>query len=214
MTCWKAQIISDKSFKVSVCLKQVLCKGSCMQPYIWKYLVFSYLGFIPEKPVVLEDLLFLPRQYTPGCTGSQAGMVIQTWIHAFTFPFPANPRIDEDHERFPRLIADAECRHSRCVTPEGQLDHGLNSVPITQEILVLRREQRGCQQSYRLEKKLITVGCTCVTPLVQHQAWREMEVQEQGATENLLVWKGPDAAPKMLNQATKISQDTSECIEN
>ncbi|NXD03946.1 IL17F protein, partial [Certhia familiaris] len=83
---------------------------------------------------------------------------------------PWDYRIDEDHDRFPRLIADAECRHTLCVTPEGQLDHGLNSVPIMQEILVLRREQRGCQQSYRLEKKKITVGCTCVTPLVQHQA--------------------------------------------
>ncbi|NXD55762.1 IL17F protein, partial [Corvus moneduloides] len=83
---------------------------------------------------------------------------------------PWDYRIDEDHDRFPRLIADAECRHSRCVTPEGQLDHSLNSVPIKQEILVLRREQKGCQQSYRLEKKIITVGCTCVTPLIQHQA--------------------------------------------
>ncbi|NXO83752.1 IL17F protein, partial [Sitta europaea] len=83
---------------------------------------------------------------------------------------PWDYRIDEDHDRFPRLIADAECRHRRCLSPEGQLDHGLNAVPITQEILVLRREQRGCQQSYRLQKKIITVGCTCVTPLVQHQA--------------------------------------------
>ncbi|NWV59309.1 IL17F protein, partial [Malurus elegans] len=83
---------------------------------------------------------------------------------------PWDYRIDEDHDRFPRAIADAECRHSRCVTPEGQLDHSVNSVPIRQEILVLRREQRGCQQSYRLEKKIITVGCTCVTPLLQHQA--------------------------------------------
>ncbi|NXS12060.1 IL17F protein, partial [Neodrepanis coruscans] len=83
---------------------------------------------------------------------------------------PWDYRIDEDHNRFPQTIADAECRHSRCVNPEGELDHGLNSVPIMQEILVLRREQRGCQQSYRLEKKTITVGCTCVTPLIRHQA--------------------------------------------
>ncbi|KAL2306978.1 hypothetical protein Nmel_004927, partial [Mimus melanotis] len=83
---------------------------------------------------------------------------------------PWDYRIDEDHDRFPRLIADAECRHTLCVTPEGHLDHGLNSVPIQQEILVLRREHRDCQPSYRLEKKIIAVGCTCVTPLVQHQA--------------------------------------------
>ncbi|NXI72815.1 IL17F protein, partial [Anseranas semipalmata] len=83
---------------------------------------------------------------------------------------PWDYRIDEDHNRFPQVIADAECRHSRCVNLAGQLDHSLNSVPIKQEILVLRRELRGCHHSYRLEKKIITVGCTCVTPLIQHQA--------------------------------------------
>ncbi|NWS97551.1 IL17 protein, partial [Mionectes macconnelli] len=83
---------------------------------------------------------------------------------------PWDYRIDEDHNRFPRVIADAECRHLRCVNSNGELDHGLNSVPIMQEILVLRREQKGCQQSFRLEKKLITVGCTCVTPLTKPQA--------------------------------------------
>ncbi|NXP17318.1 IL17F protein, partial [Scytalopus superciliaris] len=82
---------------------------------------------------------------------------------------PWDYRIDEDPNRFPQTIADAKCRHLRCVNPDGELDHGLNSIPIMQEILVLRREQKGCQQSYRLEKKLITVGCTCVTPLIQHQ---------------------------------------------
>uniref|UniRef100_A0A8C3J8G0 IL17F protein n=1 Tax=Calidris pygmaea TaxID=425635 RepID=A0A8C3J8G0_9CHAR len=83
---------------------------------------------------------------------------------------PWDYRIDEDHNRFPRVIADAKCRHSRCVNLDGQLDHSVNSVPIQQEILVLRREQKGCHQTYRLEKKIITVGCTCVTPLIRHQA--------------------------------------------
>ncbi|NWX29901.1 IL17F protein, partial [Notiomystis cincta] len=82
---------------------------------------------------------------------------------------PWDYRIDEDHDRFPRLIADAECR-PWCVDAEGQPDHSVNAAPIKQEILVLRREQRGCQQSYRLEKRIITVGCTCVIPLTQHQA--------------------------------------------
>ncbi|XP_005239261.4 interleukin-17A [Falco peregrinus] len=83
---------------------------------------------------------------------------------------PWDYRIDEDHNRFPQVIADAKCRHSRCVNLDGQLDHSLNSVPIKQEILVLQREQKGSHQSYRLEKKIITVGCTCVTPLIRHQA--------------------------------------------
>ncbi|NXA42522.1 IL17F protein, partial [Eudromia elegans] len=83
---------------------------------------------------------------------------------------PWDYRLDEDPNRFPPVIADATCRHSRCVGPQGQEDHGLNSVPIRQEILVLRREPRGCLPSYRLEKKVVTVGCTCATPLVLHQA--------------------------------------------
>ncbi|NXN91001.1 IL17 protein, partial [Rhinopomastus cyanomelas] len=83
---------------------------------------------------------------------------------------PWDYRMDEDHNRYPRVIADAKCRHSRCVNSKGQLDHSVNSVPIKQEILVLRREQKGCHQSFQLEKKVITVGCTCVTPLIRHQA--------------------------------------------
>ncbi|NXP69690.1 IL17F protein, partial [Ramphastos sulfuratus] len=83
---------------------------------------------------------------------------------------PWDYRIDEDHNRFPQFIADAECRHSRCLNANGQLDHSLNSVAIKQEILILKREQKGCHQSFRLEKKMITVGCTCVIPKIQHQA--------------------------------------------
>ncbi|NXB94939.1 IL17F protein, partial [Vidua chalybeata] len=83
---------------------------------------------------------------------------------------PWDYRLDEDPNRFPRVIADAQCRLSGCVSPLGQEDHSLNSVPIKQEILVLRREQHGCVPSYRLEKRIVTVGCTCVTPVIQHQS--------------------------------------------
>ncbi|KFQ15538.1 Interleukin-17F, partial [Leptosomus discolor] len=83
---------------------------------------------------------------------------------------PWDYRLDEDPNRFPQVIADAECRLSGCVNSLGQEDHSLNSVPIRQEILVLRREQRGCLPTYRLEKKVITVGCTCVVPVVHHQS--------------------------------------------
>ncbi|XP_009975546.1 PREDICTED: interleukin-17F-like [Tauraco erythrolophus] len=83
---------------------------------------------------------------------------------------PWDYRLDKDPNRFPQVIADAECRLSGCVNPLGQEDHSLNSVPIQQEILVLRREQRGCLPTYRLEKKVITVGCTCATPVIHHQS--------------------------------------------
>ncbi|NXS63274.1 IL17F protein, partial [Brachypteracias leptosomus] len=83
---------------------------------------------------------------------------------------PWDYRFDEDPNRFPQVIAVAKCRLSGCLTPLGQEDHSLNSVPIQQEILVLRREQGGCQPTYHLEKKVITVGCTCATPVVHYQS--------------------------------------------
>ncbi|XP_027528496.1 interleukin-17F-like isoform X2 [Neopelma chrysocephalum] len=83
---------------------------------------------------------------------------------------PWDYRLDKDPNRFPQVIADAQCRLSGCVSPLGQEDRSLNSVPIKQEILVLRREQQGCRPTYRLEKKVITVGCTCVTPVIHHHS--------------------------------------------
>ncbi|XP_036270964.1 interleukin-17A [Pipistrellus kuhlii] len=83
---------------------------------------------------------------------------------------PWNLHRNEDPERYPRVIWEAKCRHLFCVNPEGEIDHHLNSVSIQQEILVLRREPRHCPHSFRLEKILVTVGCTCVTPIVHHVA--------------------------------------------
>ncbi|ELV09927.1 Interleukin-17A [Tupaia chinensis] len=75
---------------------------------------------------------------------------------------------NEDPERYPPVIWEAKCRHLGCVDAEGKVNHHMNSVPIQQEILVLRRESQHCPRSFRLEKILVTVGCTCVTPIVRH----------------------------------------------
>ncbi|NWX24283.1 IL17F protein, partial [Aegotheles bennettii] len=83
---------------------------------------------------------------------------------------PWDYSLDEDPNRFPQVIAEAKCRLSGCMNPLGQEDHSLNSVPIQQEILVLRREQQGCLPTYHLEKKVITVGCTCAAPVVHRQS--------------------------------------------
>ncbi|XP_007516581.1 interleukin-17A isoform X1 [Erinaceus europaeus] len=83
---------------------------------------------------------------------------------------PWNYRVDEDPERYPPVILQATCRHMGCVNAEGKVDHHMNSVPIKQEILVLRREPRHCLHSFRLEKMLVDVGCTCVTPIVHYAA--------------------------------------------
>uniref|UniRef100_A0A8C0QM34 Interleukin-17A n=2 Tax=Canis lupus familiaris TaxID=9615 RepID=A0A8C0QM34_CANLF len=81
---------------------------------------------------------------------------------------PWDYNITRDPHRFPSEIAEAQCRHSGCINAEGQEDSSMNSVPIQQEFLVLRREPQGCSRSFRLEKVLVTVGCTCVTPIVRY----------------------------------------------
>ncbi|XP_067401075.1 interleukin-17F-like [Emydura macquarii macquarii] len=79
---------------------------------------------------------------------------------------PWDYSINEDPNRFPQVIAQANCRHYSCVDSTGREDYSMNSIPIQHEILALRREQRGCQHVYRLEKQLVTVGCTCVRPII------------------------------------------------
>ncbi|XP_062971928.1 interleukin-17A-like [Elgaria multicarinata webbii] len=77
---------------------------------------------------------------------------------------PWNYSINEDPNRFPHVIYEASCRYSACLDPKGRiLNYSLNSVPIQQEILVLKRRLMGCQQAYWLEKQMVTVGCTCVS---------------------------------------------------
>ncbi|XP_020010406.1 interleukin-17A isoform X2 [Castor canadensis] len=83
---------------------------------------------------------------------------------------PWNLHRNEDPERYPSVIWEANCRHLGCITADGKVDHHMNSVPIQQEILVLRRESQNCPTSFRLEKMLVAVGCTCVTPIVRHMS--------------------------------------------
>nr|XP_056712790.1 interleukin-17A-like [Euleptes europaea] len=77
---------------------------------------------------------------------------------------PWDYSINEDPNRIPPMISEAKCRHSGCVDALGRENHSMSSVPILQEILVLRRQHRGCKQTYWLEKQWITVGCTCARP--------------------------------------------------
>ncbi|XP_063089432.1 interleukin-17F [Cavia porcellus] len=83
---------------------------------------------------------------------------------------PWDYNVTRDPHRFPPEIVEARCRHSGCINAQGQEDNSMNSVAIQQEILVLRRKPQGCSHSFQLEKVLVTVGCTCVTPIVHHVA--------------------------------------------
>ena len=77
---------------------------------------------------------------------------------------------NEDPDRYPSVIWEAQCRHQRCVNAEGKLAHHMNSVLIQQEILVLKREPESCPFTFRVEKMLVGVGCTCVASIVRQAA--------------------------------------------
>ncbi|XP_041420080.1 interleukin-17F-like [Xenopus laevis] len=68
--------------------------------------------------------------------------------------------INMDKNRFPAALNEASCLHRGCLDEEGNIDLNLVSSPIRQEILVLRREVKGCTTSFWLEKQTVTVGCT------------------------------------------------------
>ncbi|XP_056419034.1 interleukin-17A-like [Hyla sarda] len=81
-------------------------------------------------------------------------------------PWEYSPNVD--HNRFPVVINEARCLHHGCMDSEGNVDLSMNSVPIRQEVLVLRREMRECVPVYKLDKQLVTVGCTCVRPITHY----------------------------------------------
>ncbi|XP_012787584.2 interleukin-17F [Sorex araneus] len=81
---------------------------------------------------------------------------------------PWDYNVTWDPHRIPSSIAEARCRYLGCLNAEGQEDSSMNSVPIKQEFLVLRGDPKGCSRSFQLERVWVTVGCTCVTPIV-HQ---------------------------------------------
>lgn len=90
---------------------------------------------------------------------------ISSCDHYFLFVFSYDININ----RHPVVIAEAKCDIARCVDAEGKVDNSLNSVAIQQEILVLHREMTKCTPVFKLEKKIVTVGCTCVRPTIQEQ---------------------------------------------
>ncbi|XP_045698534.1 interleukin-17A [Phyllostomus hastatus] len=93
---------------------------------------------------------------------------IKDYHNRSTSPWSLRP--NKDPERYPPVIWEAECRDLHCVDADRKTNYHLNSVSIEQEILVLRRDSQNCPHSFRLEKMLVKVGCTCVIPIVHHLA--------------------------------------------
>ncbi|XP_072266456.1 interleukin-17A-like [Pyxicephalus adspersus] len=99
-------------------------------------------------------------------TSKDEGFTTEGELHSRSLS-PWTYKMDVDHKRFPPIIPQAVCQHQWCLNAEGKEDIGMTSMPIQQEILVLRREIQDCQQTFYVEKQLITVGCTCTKPITQ-----------------------------------------------
>ncbi|XP_041797565.1 interleukin 17a/f1 [Chelmon rostratus] len=89
---------------------------------------------------------------------------------------PWTYNISYDESLLPPRLSEAHCLLSGCLDSEGQEDRNLRSRPIMRQVLLLRRvrsagAESGAEHSYhfRLESRLIAVGCTCVRPVVRYQ---------------------------------------------
>uniref|UniRef100_UPI0037E7316A interleukin 17a/f1 n=1 Tax=Semicossyphus pulcher TaxID=241346 RepID=UPI0037E7316A len=85
---------------------------------------------------------------------------------------PWTYNVTHDESLFPPMLSEARCLLQGCLDSEGQEDLSLESKPIMHQVLLLRRVRSvggGDNYHYRLETRLIAVGCTCVRPVVKHQ---------------------------------------------
>ncbi|KAM4597360.1 interleukin 17a/f1 [Fundulus diaphanus] len=77
-----------------------------------------------------------------------------------------------DDALFPPVMSEARCLLQGCLDLEGKEDLNLRSRPIMHQVLVLRRVKtpgEGHKYHYRLETRVIAVGCTCVRHMVHIQ---------------------------------------------
>ncbi|XP_018417105.1 PREDICTED: interleukin-17F-like [Nanorana parkeri] len=114
---------------------------------------------ITKFPSSVKVNLNIIGQEAPAMSGDVRKRSISPWEYSY----------DVNNNRFPSTIAEARCLHTGCLDTEGNVDISLNSVPIKQEILVVYKEMKGCVPTFKLEKKMVTVGCTCARPKVYEQ---------------------------------------------
>uniref|UniRef100_A0A665WVD2 Interleukin 17a/f1 n=1 Tax=Echeneis naucrates TaxID=173247 RepID=A0A665WVD2_ECHNA len=84
---------------------------------------------------------------------------------------PWTYNVSYDESLYPHLLSEARCLLKGCLNSEGQEDQNLESRPIMRQTLVLRRvrpQEAGQSYHYKLEYRIIAVGCTCVRPIIQY----------------------------------------------
>ncbi|XP_059985981.1 interleukin-17C isoform X1 [Lagenorhynchus albirostris] len=107
------------------------------------------------------------------CPVLQPEEVLEADVHQRSIS-PWRYRVDTDESRYPQKLAFAECLCRGCISAKtGRETAALNSVPLVQSLLVLRR--RPCSRdaagvptpgafTFHTEFIRVPVGCTCVLP--------------------------------------------------
>uniref|UniRef100_A0A8D0GQN4 Interleukin 17C n=1 Tax=Sphenodon punctatus TaxID=8508 RepID=A0A8D0GQN4_SPHPU len=109
------------------------------------------------------------RHHEHGCPALQLQSAPQSEVHERSIS-PWRYRIDEDEDRYPRKLAFAECLCSGCIDVKtGRETTSLNSVPVHQTMMVLRRKpcpRNPSPGTFAFEVEYITVpvACTCALP--------------------------------------------------
>ncbi|CAG5849396.1 unnamed protein product, partial [Menidia menidia] len=83
---------------------------------------------------------------------------------------PWTYNVSTDSSLLTPVMSEAHCLLRGCLDQDGKEDLSLRSRPIMHQVLVLRRVRPaagGPSYHYRLESRMVSVGCTCVRPLVQ-----------------------------------------------
>ncbi|XP_034974673.2 interleukin-17C [Zootoca vivipara] len=109
------------------------------------------------------------RHHETSCPDLKVQGTLNREIHERSIS-PWTYRIDEDEDRYPRKLSIAECLCKGCIDVKtGQEVTSLNSVPVFQNMMVLRR--KPCQHNdeaagFTFEVKYIDVpvACACVLP--------------------------------------------------
>ncbi|KAK5873511.1 hypothetical protein PBY51_018547 [Eleginops maclovinus] len=89
---------------------------------------------------------------------------------------PWTYNVTKDDSLVPQFLSEARCLLRGCLDLDGVEDMNLESRPIMQQVMLLRRVRSTRAEAgkepgyhYQLESRLLAVGCTCVRPTVQYQ---------------------------------------------
>ncbi|XP_051954110.1 interleukin-17F-like [Xyrauchen texanus] len=121
------------------------------------------------------------KQEISKCLGTKSTkmwVILDPTLNISTFASPSPNRslspwtyeTSYDSSQIPFKISEAKCDKRGCLNENGEEDLGLESKPIFYQIHVLRRVKgKNKRYALKLESKIISVGCTCVFPIVVPQ---------------------------------------------